>query len=367
MHNYEKIELAIQKIKNPDNPDPLGFVKPSIGVLELEQIKSRADYLNKKYKRIIILGIGGATLGPRAIVESYLGPHYNRIRRLKNLPDIYFYTSINSNVDHAALVQMVWDYERNDEVLVIKVSKSGATEETNRAYNRLLTLCDHIEITGSSEDELYKFDDTVGGRFSVLSRSSIFILSLFFDNVSDFLYGAYKAYQRFNNDQITHLRKYISNRIDNDFYDVAAEFISFIGLPQSRLLGQWVQQLFAETEGKNDHCPLPSPLYYPEDLHSMEQWIQDGKKNVATETLIIFNNDQNEAIKSLSETIIEAHKGAIRNNAVLEYGLTLEGLGEFVYDFMLVTAITSYALDIPNAFGQPGVEKYKSIQRRKSE
>lgn len=366
MHNYEKIELAIQKLKDPNNPDPVGFVKPSMGVLELEQIKSRTSELNKRFKVIIVLGIGGATLGPRAIIETYYGPNYNRVRERLNLPKIYFYTNIDSNVDLSSMIQMGWDYEP-DEVLIIKVSKSNTTEETNKAFERIKSNYSCIELTGSSEDDLYRFDDTVGGRFSVLSRTSIFILSLVFDNVSDFLYGAYKAYQRFNNDQIVNLKKYISNRIDNDFYDTAVEFISFIGLPQSRLLGQWVQQLFAETEGKDDHCPLPVSLYYPDDLHSIEQWIQDGKRNVATESLIIFNNAENEAIKRLTDTVMEAHKGAVRNNTVLNYELSLTGLGEFVYDFMLVTAITSYALDIPNAFEQPGVEKYKSIQRRNNE
>ena len=58
--------------------------------------------------------------------------------------------------------------------------------------------------------------------------------------------------------------------------------------PGFRMFGQWWQQLFGESEGKDGKGILPMSVEFTTDLHSLGQMIQQGERNIF-ETVIIFS------------------------------------------------------------------------------
>ena len=152
--------------------------------------------------------------------------------------------------------------------------------------------------------------------------------------------------------------------------------------PQFASIAEWLKQLFAESEGKENKGLFPASVTFTTDLHSVGQFIQEGSP-ILFETIIKTDNqildvEVNEdkddldglnylAHKKLSyindkafEGTLKAHTEVGHTNANL---LTIEkmdayNLGNLFYFFMRACAFSAYLLDI-NPFNQPGVEVYK--------
>jgi glucose-6-phosphate isomerase len=148
------------------------------------------------------------------------------------------------------------------------------------------------------------------------------------------------------------------------------------------MIGEWLKQLFGESEGKDGKGLLPASVTFTTDLHSMGQFIQQGSK-VLFETIImpssaqkdlkVGNDDKNLdglnylAGKKLSyinkkafEGTLDAHvnSGNVPANVVSFKKMDEYNLGNLMYFFMRTCAYTGYLLEV-NPFNQPGVEIYK--------
>ena len=151
--------------------------------------------------------------------------------------------------------------------------------------------------------------------------------------------------------------------------------------PAFHYLADWWKQLAGESEGKDLKGIFPSSVELTTDLHSMGQWIQDGKRNIFETFLILessrrqlkipaFKNDADGLNYLAGETLdtvnekswlgaASAHKeGDVPNMTLKIKDRSPYSLGQMFYFFERAVAMTGY-LNGVNPFDQPGVEFYK--------
>ena len=145
---------------------------------------------------------------------------------------------------------------------------------------------------------------------------------------------------------------------------------------------EWWKQLFGESEGKEQKGIYPSGAEFTTDLHSLGQYIQEGRRNLF-ETVINIEKSSNDIKMKLEEDdldnlnylegktldfvnkkamegTIEAHtEGDVPNIKINIEKLDASNIGQLIYFFELACAMSGKILGI-NPFNQPGVEKYKT-------
>ncbi|MFA7411209.1 MAG: glucose-6-phosphate isomerase, partial [Tissierellaceae bacterium] len=144
---------------------------------------------------------------------------------------------------------------------------------------------------------------------------------------------------------------------------------------------EWYKQLFGESEGKEGKGIFPSSMNFTTDLHSMGQYIQEGRRNLF-ETVVNIEEDPVNWIlkreakdldglnylegksldfvnKNAMEGTIEAHvSGGVPNLRIDVPELSPYYFGYMAYFFMKACGLSGYLLGV-NPFNQPGVESYK--------
>ena len=152
--------------------------------------------------------------------------------------------------------------------------------------------------------------------------------------------------------------------------------------PKMHYFIEWWKQLFGESEGKEQKGIYPSGAEFTTDLHSLGQYIQEGRRNLF-ETVINIENLENDIVmkaeednldnlnylegKTLSyinnkamEGTIAAHvDGNVPNVVINLKKLDARNMGQLIYFFELACAVSGSILGV-NPFNQPGVEKYKN-------
>src|SRR5690625_6278230 len=63
--------------------------------------------------------------------------------------------------------------------------------------------------------------------------------------------------------------------------------------PQLQYFAEWWKQLFGESEGKDQKGIFPASANFTTDLHSLGQYIQDGRRNIF-ETVLHVNEPRKE-------------------------------------------------------------------------
>ena len=151
--------------------------------------------------------------------------------------------------------------------------------------------------------------------------------------------------------------------------------------PKMHYFTEWWKQLYGESEGKDKKGIFPAGALFTTDLHSLGQYIQDGKRNLFETVIDIENPATDITIKKDADNIdglnfvadktmdyvnkkamegtIEAHvSGEVPNIKITIDKLDEETLGELIYFFELACGISGKILGV-NPFNQPGVEAYK--------
>ena len=151
--------------------------------------------------------------------------------------------------------------------------------------------------------------------------------------------------------------------------------------PKLHYFLEWWKQLFGESEGKDLKGIYPSSAEFTTDLHSLGQYIQEGRRNLLETVLQIKKTNSNLTIpldeddldglnylagkdldyvnKKAMEGTIEAHvSGEVPNILIQVDALNEEGIGHLIYFFEKACAMSGNLLGV-NPFDQPGVEKYK--------
>lgn len=363
---------------------------------ELEQIKICAEKVKNNSKYLLVIGIGGSYLGARAVIESLTSTFYN----LRENSPIILYVGNNLSTSY---INDIIKIIGNDDFSINVISKSGTTTEPaiafrifkkilenkygNNASERILVTTDEEKgalhtIAKENNYQTFKIPNNIGGRYSVLTAVGLFPIAVANINVDKLLNGAIKAYNKCNNSNLNENDCYKYAVIRNLLYHKDKNIEIFASYePRLHYFIEWLKQLFGESEGKNGKGIFPVGVEFTTDLHSLGQYIQDGRRNIFETVLNIENT--NESITMTKEEnnldnlnylegltldyinhkamegTIDAHVSNDVPNILINVDkLDEETIGELIYFFELACAMSGFILNV-NPFNQPGVEKYK--------
>ena len=332
-----------------------------VDMAELVRIKEAAKKINDESEYLVCIGIGGSYLGHRAIIEAlrpkgetkiiYAGNSLSRReldRALEKVGDHDF--SINVISKSGTTLEPAIAFEEFKKKLV---EKYGAEDAKTRIYATTDankgTLHDEAVANGYTR---FVVPDNIGGRYSVLTAVGLLPLAVAGVDVEKLLEGASEAFDTVAGPA----SEYASMRytLGSRGYDTEV-FASFE--PSTLYFNEWLKQLFGESEGKNKQGIFPASVIYSTDLHSMGQFMQDGRRNLF-ETVINFPTD--EMNQKVVAAVMKAHTaGNIPVLAITVPSFDEKGFGELVYFFELACAISAKMFGV-NPFDQPGVEAYKT-------
>lgn len=363
---------------------------------ELEQIKICAEKVKNNSKYLLVIGIGGSYLGARAVIEALTSTFYN-LR--ENSPIILYVGNSLSTSYINDIIKIIG----NDDFSINVISKSGTTTEPaiafrifkkilenkygNNASERIFVTTDEEKgalhtIAKENNYQTFKIPNNIGGRYSVLTAVGLFPIAVANINVDKLLNGAIKAYNKYNNSNLNENDCYKYAVIRNLLYHKDKNIEIFASYePRLHYFIEWLKQLFGESEGKNGKGIFPVGVEFTTDLHSLGQYIQDGRRNIFETVLNIENT--NESITMTKEEnnldnlnylegltldyinhkamegTIDAHVSNDVPNILINVDkLDEETIGELIYFFELACAMSGFILNV-NPFNQPGVEKYK--------
>ncbi len=332
---------------------------------EFARIKEAAAKIQDESEYLVCIGIGGSYLGHRAIIEAlrpksetkiiYAGNSLSRReldRALKKVGDHDF--SVNVISKSGTTLEPAIAFEAFKKKLV---EKYGVEEAMQRIY--ATTDAD----TGSLHDEAaengytrFVVPNNIGGRYSVLTAVGLLPLAVAGVDIDKLLEGAAGAAETVVESAINYA--WMRYTLGKKGYDTEV-FASFE--PSTMYFNEWLKQLFGESEGKDKQGIFPAAVVYSTDLHSLGQFMQDGRRNLF-ETIIDFPTDELNA-KVVTAVRIAHTEGGIPVLNINVSSFDEKGFGELVYFFELACAVSAKLFGV-NPFDQPGVEAYKLELRK---
>ena len=402
-NDYLKQALAAQKVLQEESGagnDFLGWqhLPSSIGRKELDDCLSVVDrWIEREIDLVVVIGIGGSYLGAKAAIEAL--SHSFACQLGSHGPKIVF-AGENLSEDYTAeLLDLI--HVRNPACVVI--SKRGTTTEPAVAFRlvknyleqtygkkeaceRIVAITDKARgaLKSLSNQEGYKtfvIEDNIGGRFSVLTPVGLVPIALAGFDIEAMVRGAQDAEKTLMAcDEANPAVRYAAMR--NLLYDGGKKVELFASFhPKLQYLGEWLKQLFGESEGKDGKGIFPASVIFTTDLHSMGQYIQEGER-MLFETVITVDHAQREVTIPADEQNLDglnylAGKHVEHCNRMAQLGTKMAhidggvpnidihidkldeyNLGCLFYFFEKVCGVSAYQLGV-NPFNQPGVEAYK--------
>lgn len=362
---------------------------------EYEKIKKIANKVQNDSEVFIVIGIGGSYLGARAVIEALT----NKYKKENKVEVLYVGNNLNPNY-----INEIIDYVSDKEISLNVISKSGKTTESAIAFRIFRNLMENkygvdgarkrIFITTTKrKGALYKIamqekyiklsvPENIGGRYSVLTPVGLLPMAVAGINIDEIIKGAQSAQEKYNEENLKYNECYKYAVARNILYE-REKNIEIFGTYEPKMFYfiEWWKQLFGESEGKNYSGIFPTGVTYTTDLHSLGQYIQEGRRNVF-ETILNIKNSESDIVlgydeenldelnyiagKNLSyvnkkamEGTIKAHvDGGVPNIIINVDYLNEKTIGQLIYFFEKACAISGSILGI-NPFDQPGVEKYK--------
>ena len=369
---------------------------------EFEKIKKAAKKIQADSDILLVIGIGGSYLGARAVIESLNNTFYNiQDNNQRKTPQIlYVGNSLSPNY-----ISDLVNYIGDKDISINVISKSGTTTEPAIAFRIFREIMENkyslkearsrIYVTTDSEKGALKtladkekyttfvIPDNVGGRYSVLTAVGLLPIATAGVNIDELMEGARIAQDRYSDENLKYNECYKYAVLRNLLYEDEKNIEILVTYePKMHYFIEWWKQLFGESEGKEQKGIYPSGAEFTTDLHSLGQYIQQGRRNLF-ETVISIENPENDielkkeeddmdnlnylagktmdyVNKKAMEATIAAHvEGDVPNIVVNINKLDANNMGQLIYFFELACAMSGSILGI-NPFNQPGVEKYKT-------
>lgn len=368
---------------------------------EYARIKLAAEKIRNNSEILLVIGIGGSYLGARAALDMLNHSFQNLLSKEdRNAPQIIFVGHHLSSTYMSELFDLLKDKDFSINV----ISKSGTTTEPavafrifkkyledkyglDEAKNRIFATTDKEKgaLKTSADNagyETFVIPDDVGGRYSVLTAVGLLPIAVSGVAIDDIMSGAKQAMEDLSVPDLRNNAAYQYAAIRNILYNKGKVTELLVNYePSLQYFSEWWKQLFGESEGKDHKGIYPSSANFTTDLHSLGQYIQEGRRNIF-ETVLHVHSAEKELTLELSdndsdglnylagETIHEinekaflgtmlAHTDGDVPNLIIEIPrLDAYTFGYLVYFFEKACAISGYLLGV-NPFDQPGVEAYK--------
>lgn len=368
---------------------------------EYIRIKEAAEKIRQNSDILLVIGIGGSYLGARAALEMLNHSFQNLLSKEdRNAPQIIF---IGHHLSSTYMAEL-FDLLKGKDFSINVISKSGTTTEpavafrifkkyleekygVEEAKTRIFATTDQAKgaLKTSSDKagyETFVIPDDVGGRYSVLTAVGLLPIAVSGVSIDDIMNGSKQAMADLATPNLKENPAYQYAAIRNILYNKGKVTELLINYePSMHYFSEWWKQLFGESEGKDNKGIYPSSANFTTDLHSLGQYIQEGRRTIFETvlhvrsakkelTLELSENDSDGLNYLAGETIHEinekaflgamlAHTDGDVPNLIIEIPrLDAYTFGYLVYFFEKACAISGYLLGV-NPFDQPGVEAYK--------
>ena len=401
----KKVEEIHEELheKRLDKKEFLGWLSlPSkYNKREFDRIKRCANKIRENSEVFVVIGIGGSYLGSRAVIESLTHSFYNMLpKEQRNSPQILY---VGNNISETYLNDLI-ELIGNRDLSINVISKSGTTTEPAIAFRffrefmesrygikearkRIYVTTDKKkgalkQLADKEEYETFVVPDDIGGRYSVLTAVGLLPIAVAGLDIDKLMSGAKFAEERYSDSSLKYNECYQYAIARNILYknkksiEILANYE-----PKMHYFTEWWKQLFGESEGKEGKGIFLSGVDFTTDLHSLGQYIQEGRR-ILFETVINIEKDKKDieistdeddldglnylagktigyVNKKAMEATIKAHvDGKVPNIIITINELNEENMGQLIYFFELACAMSGNILGI-NPFNQPGVEAYK--------
>ena len=368
---------------------------------EFARIKKAAKKIKKESDILVVIGIGGSYLGARAVIEALTHTFYNMLPdKQRKFPQILY---VGNNLSPNYINDLI-EYIGNRDFSVNVISKSGTTTEPAIAFRIFREILENkygIEEARSriyattdkekgalktlAENEGYEtfvVPDNIGGRYSVLTAVGLLPIATAGIDIDKLMEGARLAQERYDDPDLKYNACYQYAVARNILYKDKKNIEILVNYePKMHYFTEWWKQLFGESEGKDKKGIFPAGVDFTTDLHSMGQYIQEGRRNLFETVISIENSASDMKIhpdddnldglnylagkgldfvnKKAMEGTIKAHvTGEVPNIVLHLEKLDAENMGELIYFFEKACSMSGMILGI-NPFNQPGVEEYK--------
>lgn len=368
---------------------------------EFARIKKAAQKIQSDSDVLVVIGIGGSYLGARAAIEC-LGHSFRNSLSKENrkAPEVYF---AGNNISSTYLMDLI-EIIKDKDVSLNVISKSGTTTEPAIAFRVLKEFLENKygkeeaakriyattdakkgalkQVSDEEGYETFVIPDDVGGRFSVLTAVGLLPIAAAGFNIDEMMQGANDARIKYSKSNLEENDCYQYAAVRNILHRKGKDIELLVNYePNLHFVSEWWKQLYGESEGKDQKGIFPASVDFSTDLHSMGQYVQDGKRilfetvlnvekprkvvelkseekdldglNYLSEKTMDFVNE-----KAFQGTLLAHTDGQVPNLIIDIPTLNEYNFGYLVYFFEKACGISGYLLGV-NPFNQPGVEAYK--------
>lgn len=347
----------------------------------------------------VVVGIGGSYLGARAVLEALGGS-------AAGCPEIVF---AGTGLCSATLDRVLKKIAGRD-FRVCVISKSGTTLEPAIAFRllrgelearygaegaaeRITAVTDQArgalrELADRQGYETFVIPDDVGGRFSVLTPVGLVPLAAAGLDIKALVRGAADMATACTGGNLRENPAHLYAATRHLLYQkgFTTEVMSTFHA-DLQMIQEWWKQLFGESEGKGGQGIFPASTVFTTDLHSLGQYVQDGRRELQETFLCVRHAVEAITVpedaadldglnylagRTLDEINWKAYEGT--RQAHLDGGvpctslevdrLTPAVVGALLYMFEKAVAVSGRLLGV-NPFDQPGVETYKKEMFRR--
>ena len=398
----ENIHKDLHRRANKEN-DFVGWLElpTNYDKKEFARIKKAAQKIKKESDILVVIGIGGSYLGARAVIEALTSSFCNMLpNKQRKYPQVLY---VGNNLSPNYINELI-EYIGNKDFSVNVISKSGTTTEPaiafrifreilenkygiDEARSRIYATTDKQKgaLKTLAENEGYEqfvVPDNVGGRFSVLTAVGLLPIAVAGIDIDKLMEGARIGQERYNDPNLKYNECYQYAVVRNILHKLYKDIEILVNYePKMHYFTEWWKQLYGESEGKDQKGIFPAGVDFTTDLHSLGQYIQDGKRNLFETVVSIEESNSDIKInpdddnldglnylagkgldyvnKKAMEGTIQAHvTGGVPNIKIKMQKLDERNMGELIYFFEKACAMSGMILGV-NPFNQPGVEEYK--------
>ena len=368
---------------------------------EFARIKAAAKKIQEESEVLVVIGIGGSYLGARAAIDFLNHAFYNYLPSDKRkTPQVLFAGNSISSTYLQGLIDLIGDRDFSVNV----ISKSGTTTEPAIAFRifkelleekygkegakeRIFATTDKARgaLKSLADDEGYEtfvVPDDIGGRFTVLTAVGLLPIAVSGIDIDKMMAGAKLAQDELSSPDLSTNIAYQYAVMRNVLQQKGKLIEILVSYEPSMVyFNEWWKQLYGESEGKDGKALYPSSVCFSTDLHSMGQYVQEGRR-ILIETILKVKSPNKDielkeaennldglnylAGKTMDFVNTKAFEGTLlahTDGGVPNFVVELPDMSEFtfgylVYFFEKAVGISGYMQGL-NPFDQPGVEAYK--------
>lgn len=383
----------------------------------LGQVFRLATVLREQVDRVVVLGSGGACLGPEALFRALRSTYHNElpIEARPGLPRVYFESNTVDNDAIRDLLELLEtscvDPELREERWgLVVINKSGGALETAAALrvfqrdareyyssrsDRLKKL--FVAVTGPegklrarckaegvSDTDLLTIPLNVGDLYSVFTPAGLLPAAVLGLDLRALLLGAATMTKLFLEEPFERNPVLQFAAVNYLMEGEIHKPVRVLSVWSRKLasLGLWYEHLVAGSLGKQGRGPVPLTALQSRDLYSAGQQSLEGRRDRMINNLIVKNptstpievgvSERNEdGLNTLGRKTLPNLVEAARTAAAQHYSdngrpsadivvpaISEHTMGQLMQMLMLATAVEGRLMGV-NPYGQPGAEAYR--------